>query len=143
MKDRLCQYGNCQNETTVVTLSVRHSHERPSFCSINHAALYLMVTGYGTTRRPVDNEVYKAAEELVDQLVDVLAGSDHGPEVLMAAEKIAKLCGPAKPRATVDGSRDGAVEAARNYNRYRQATPPPEITPEEEEVILEERGHER
>jgi hypothetical protein len=138
MKDRLCQYGNCQNETTVVTLSVRHSHERPSFCSINHAALYLMVTGYGGTRRRFSgNEVYKAAEELVDQLVDVLAGSDHGPEVLMAAEKIAKLCGPAN-----DGSRDGAVEAARNYNRYRQATPP-EITPEEEEVILEERGHER
>jgi hypothetical protein len=76
---------------------------------------------------------------LADQLVDVLAGSDHGPEVLMAAEKIAKLCGPAN-----DGSRDGAVEAARNYNRYRHfEPPPPEITPEEEEVILEERGHER
>jgi hypothetical protein len=142
MKDRLCQYGNCQNETTVVTLSVRHSGERPSFCSINHAALYLMVTGYGGTRRASVATRYTRRPTLVDQLVDVLAGSDHGPEVLMAAEKIAKLCGPAKPRAH-DGSRDGAVEAARNYNRYRQAAPPPEITPEEEEVILEERGHER
>jgi hypothetical protein len=109
MKDRLCQYGNCQNYKSTVTLSVLHSGERPSFCSTEHAALYLL----------------REDRELSNKVADMIADRNRA--------------------RTNDGSRDGAVEAARNYNRYRhfEAAPPPEITPEEEEVILEERGHER
>jgi len=42
MKDRLCNYGNCQIETSQVVLSWRGHGERPAFCGPVHAALYLL-----------------------------------------------------------------------------------------------------
>lgn len=41
MGNRLCQFGNCQIDTTFVTLNY-NSEERPAFCSATHAALWLL-----------------------------------------------------------------------------------------------------
>jgi hypothetical protein len=40
MKNRLCQYGNCDVETTTITVNC--GDERPAFCGACHAALWLL-----------------------------------------------------------------------------------------------------
>ena len=42
-RPKLCQYGNCQIETTTpVSVNDGLRKERPSFCGRTHAALYLL-----------------------------------------------------------------------------------------------------
>lgn len=41
MKPRMCAYGNCENDDVVVTVNLRNQ-ERPAFCCIAHATLWLM-----------------------------------------------------------------------------------------------------
>lgn len=57
MKDRLCQYGNCEIETTTVTVNygTRIPVERPAFCGAVHAALWLLAReGHRTLAREIE-----------------------------------------------------------------------------------------
>jgi hypothetical protein len=48
MSKRLCQYGDCENWDTRV--SVGYSGRRVSFCSVDHAALWLLRCEYPNAR---------------------------------------------------------------------------------------------
>ena len=59
MKDRLCGYGNCENETVKVT--VNYNGERLAFCCAEHAALWLLHYGSGISISTYDRvrELYQ------------------------------------------------------------------------------------
>jgi len=41
MKDRLCDYGDCEETKVAVTVNFKNE-ERPAFCCAEHAALWLL-----------------------------------------------------------------------------------------------------
>ena len=56
-KDHLCEYGNC--EQTNVDVSVTYHGNRVTFCSVDHAALWLLRRQYPRAGVTLDTERVK------------------------------------------------------------------------------------
>jgi hypothetical protein len=64
-KERLCEYGNCNSTESKVTVNYMGSEpaERPSFCSAEHAAIWLVL------RQKFNGPAREATRQLLEEII--------------------------------------------------------------------------